>query len=457
MLQSCHLYAASLWLVSVLLLIACNVLPVFAATPVPAMQEPTGTQPLAEPAAQPARGTIAGRYTLAPTPLSAVQPNIKNDRQFMLGSIGSDIWHAPYDAANRFWMITDRGPNDEIKVDGKKRRTFPVPDYTPAILQVQAGGAGLKILKFIPIVDAAGTPVTGLPNLKKHDDKPYAFDGKTELERNPSGLDPEALVHTVKGDFWVAEEYGPSLVHVAANGTVLKRFVPQGLDYAGAQYPIANTLPAIFAIREDNRGFEGLALGPDEKTLYIALQSPLSNPNKDTGKASRNTRILVFDIPSEQVTAEYVYQFEPFGSFDSSARDQNDMKLSGLEMLDADNLLAVERTNEVAKIYAVDLGQGATNILGSRWDDPGKSPSLEATNDLAAAGIIPLAKRLVVDLTQTPGVPAKIEGVALLAAKSIAIANDNDFNIGPYDSDGNTTGTGEPDVVMTIRLDRPIE
>ena len=450
-----NLYTVSLWLVTTLLLLECSTIPLSAVTPAPATQEPAASQLPAT--AQPARGTITARYTLPPTPLSAVEPNIQNDRKFLLGSIGSDIWHAPYDAANRFWLITDRGPNDEVKVGGKKRRTFPVPDYTPAILQVQANGAELTILKFIPIVYAAEAPVTGLPNLKKRDDKPYAFDGKTELERNPSGLDPEALVRTVKGDFWVAEEYGPSLVHVAASGTVLKRFVPQGLDYSGAHYPIADTLPASLAVRDDNRGFEGMALSPDEKTLYVALQSPLSNPDKDTGKASRNTRMLAFDIPSEQVVAQYVYQFEPFGAFDRSAKDQNDMKLSGLAMLSAHTLLAVERTNKVAKIYAVDLDQGATNILGSRWDDFATSPSLEATDDLAAAGVFPLAKRLVVDLSQMPGVLDKIEGVALLTARRIAIVNDNDFNIGAFDNDGNTTGAGDPNAVVTISLDRPLK
>lgn len=452
-----YLYAVSLWLAGVSILIGSSVIPVFAAMSVPAGHDVHHPQPLAEPTAQPAHGTIDGRYLLPPVPLSAVEPNIRNDREFMLGSIGSDIWHAPYEAADRFWLITDRGPNDQVKVDGKKRRAFPVPDYTPAILQVQAKGAGLNILKFLPIVDARGAPVTGLSNLKKHDDKPFTFDGKTPLARNPSGLDPEALVRTLKGDFWVAEEYGPSLVHVAADGSVIKRFVPQGLDYTGAQYRVANVLPAIFAMREDNRGFEGMTLSPDEKTLYIALQSPLSNPNNDTGQASRNTRILVFDIPSEQVTAEYVYQFEPFGTFDPSARDQNDMKLSGLEMLDAGTLLAVERTNEAAKIYAVQLDQGATNVLGSRWDDTEKSPSLEAVSELAAVGITPLAKRLVVDLTQTPGTPSKIEGVALLTARRIAVANDNDFNIGAYDGEGNTIGTGDPNMVITIALDRPLK
>ena len=72
------------------------------------------------------------------------------------------------------------------------------------------------------------------------------------------------------------------------------------------------------------------------------------------------------------------------------------------------------------------------------------------------AGITPLAKRLVVDLTQISGAPGKIEGIALLTAGRIAIANDNDFNIGPYDSEGNTTGTGDPNMVMTVALDRPL-
>lgn len=413
--------------------------------------------PAPAPTAPPAKATVIGTYTLPPTPLSAVEPHIQNDRKFMLGSIGSDIWHGKYDAANRFWLITDRGPNDEIKVDDKKHRTFPVPDYTPAILQVQTGAGAMKILRFIPIVDPNGVPVTGLSNLKKHDDKPYGFDGKTELERNPNGLDPEALVRTGQGDFWVTEEYGPSLVHIAADGKVIQRYVPHGLNYENATYPVADTLPSIFGWRNDNRGFEGLTLSPDGKTLYIALQSALNNPNSDAGNNSRNTRILVFDIPSATVTAEYVYRFEPWAEFDPSAKEPNDMKLSALAMLNANTLIVQERTDEVTKFYAVDLNQAATNILGTPWDDPAQSPSLENTPDLAAAGITPLAKRLVVDLSQTPGVPGKVEGIALLGPKRIAVANDNDFNIGPYDSEGNTVGAGEANLLVVLTLDKPLK
>jgi hypothetical protein len=61
-------------------------------------------------------------------------------------------------------------------------------------------------------------------------------------------------------------------------------------------------------------------LSSDEKTLYAVLQSPLLNPDKKTGDASRNTRLIVFDIQSEKVTAEYAYQFEVAKQFDPNPK-----------------------------------------------------------------------------------------------------------------------------------------
>ena len=72
-------------------------------------------------------------------------------------------------------------------------------------------------------------------------------------------------------------------------------------------------------------------------------------------------------------------------------------------------------------------------------------------------GVTPLPKRLAVDFSQTAGVPRKIEGVALLNSRRLAVANDNDFNIGPYDKDGNTIGTGEANVVAVVTLDKSIK
>lgn len=94
-----------------------------------------------------------------------------------------------------------------------------------------------------------------------------------------------------------------------AEGKVIRRFVPEGLAYDATTYETVASLPAILASRRGNRGFEGVGLTPDESTLFAAVQSPLNNPDADTGRASRNARIIAFDVATETVIGEYVYQF----------------------------------------------------------------------------------------------------------------------------------------------------
>ncbi|WP_327044931.1 esterase-like activity of phytase family protein [Microbispora sp. NBC_01189] len=151
--------------------------------------------------------------------------------------------------------------------------------------------------------------MTGLSNQAGHDETPYTWDGRTVLPFSPSGLDVEDLVRTRDGDFWLVDEYGPSLVRVSGNGRVLERHVPAGLGLTGADYPVKETLPAILASRQQNRGFEGLAISSDQRTLYLAVQSPLANPDKKAAKKSRTGRILTFDLRRRKVTGEYPYRF----------------------------------------------------------------------------------------------------------------------------------------------------
>ena len=75
-------------------------------------------------------------------------------------------------------MLTDRGPNGQIKVDGTNRRTFWVPEFTPMILRVKTEGKTIRILETIPIVGQSGKPVTGLPNLKDVDETPYEYSAR---------------------------------------------------------------------------------------------------------------------------------------------------------------------------------------------------------------------------------------------------------------------------------------
>jgi hypothetical protein len=406
---------------------------------------------------------VIASFTLPDTPLkpfqTAVIPgSIVNDRKVLLGSVGSDLWHGPTDARDEFWMLTDRGPNGQIKVDGRNRRTFWVPDFIPMILRVKTEGKTIRILETVAIVGQSGKPVTGLPNLKDVDETPYDYAGRNMLPFNPSGLDTEGLVRTAAGDFWIAEEYSPSLLHVDRTGKVLKRYIPAGLKLEGTDYPVAAVLPAIYTKRKINRGFEGLALSKDQRTLYAVLQSPLLNPDKKTGERSRNTRLIVFDIPSEEVISEYIYRFDVAKDFDPNHKiSPDDMKLSGLAFVNQTSLLVLERTDAVAKLYSVDLTK-ATNILHSKWDDPKTVPSLEALVDPATINLNVLPKSLVIDLSSLEGMPEKIEGVALVDATTIAISNDNDFDSeeSQYDAQGNNIGKGKTSQILSISLAKPL-
>ena len=133
--------------------------------------------------------------------------------------------------------------------------------------------------------------------------------------------------------------------------------------------------------------------------------------------------------------------------------------------MDEHRFLVLERTDAVAKIYKVDV-RHATNILGSKWDLFATSPSLESlaqfvpassTDTLASNNVQVLQKELVLDLSSLgAAIPQKIEGIAVLDGKTIAVSNDNDFQVGAP-----TCGTNAPTGVMSkliiIKLDKPIK
>jgi hypothetical protein len=410
-----------------------------------------------------AQGQIKAIYKFPELPIKEFQnrlipASVTNDRKVLLGSVGSDLWHGPNDAAGEFWMTTDRGPNGQVRVDGKNRRTFWVPEFNPTILRVKTEGDSIKILQAIPIVGQSGKPVTGMPNLNGIDETPYDYTAKKEFGFNVNGLDTEGLVRTKSGEFWLVDEYSPSLLRVDSGGKIVKRFVPAGFNLPGTDYPVVASLPAVLGKRKINRGFEGLAMSADEKTLYVILQSPLGIPDRKTGEDSRNTRVFLFDREAERVTAEYVYRFDEATDFDPRPRmNRDEMKLSAVVYLNPTTLLILERTDWVAKLYTVDLTQ-ATNILNSKWDMPETTPSLESMEDLPKADIRALPKSLVLDLSRFKDMPEKIEGVAVIDRNTIAIANDNDFDSeeSKYDEEGNNVGKGKRSHIFVIGLEKPL-
>lgn len=383
-------------------------------------------------------------------PLGTVQTGLKELK--LSRGIGSALFHMKGDPDNVFYSVTDRGPNidcseaqeligadfDRMCAGDEKAKIFPQPGFTPSIQRVELGVDGkFTIKERINLSDANGKPITGLPNPLKGAKTEHAYDkdGKP-VDFDPNGLDTEGLVRMSDGSFWLSDEYAPSLVHVAADGKIIQRLVPQGLegDFAAATYKVSGTLPAILARRQLNRGMEGVAISPDEKFLYGLMQNPLANPDADAYKKANSTRILKVDAATGMPVGEFVYQLDAHTTFkaDKKAEKQSDVRLSEITAVGQDKLIILERISKTTKLHLIDLASG-TDILGTAWDDARTSPSLEQA-DLAASGVKPLVKTLWFDSSDHEGIPTKIEGVAIIAPDILVIVNDDDFGI-----DGSST------------------
>ena len=105
-------------------------------------------------------------------------------------------------------------------------------------------------------------------------------------------LDPESFVRAPDGTFWVGEEFGPFLIHIATDGRVLAPPV-QISAVRSPQNPFLKISPrqrAEAPTLATSRGFEGLAISPDGATLYALLEGAV------TGDDPRDLRLYIYDI-----------------------------------------------------------------------------------------------------------------------------------------------------------------
>lgn len=369
-----------------------------------------------------------------------------------LGGI-SDLWldHAGGDAAGhlRAWLVTDRGPNGTVKVDGREHRTLVSPSFTPRILELvidwdphDPRSFAARVVETTSLVDRDGEPLSGRPNGLPRD--PHMLDpsGSQTIAADPDGVDTEGLVRTRAGGFWLAEEYRPSLVVADADGTTRRRFVPRGTNLAGAGMDVVDSLPEVYADRRDNRGFEALAIVPDQSRLFALLQSPAERPDRATSEQAGNVRLLAFDPEAGRPTAEHLYRLgDPSAGDDPKGRRTlKDGKLCAMAAVSPSSLVVLEQADGgVARLYLADVS-GSTDTLTRTT--AGDDPPLESLLDLAAADIRPAEKTLLADLgpildgmrTQAGLIgddagPLKIEGLAVLGSRHVLLVNDDDFGV----------------------------
>ena len=376
-------------------------------------------------------------------PLEVNQTALMSDINFPLGTakfsngfelnatwgIGSAAAHRAGDDNATFYTMTDRGVNVKCKDDEEiiginiceEGKIFPFASFTPTIIKYEIADGNVTVKKVIPFKGKSGKVLSGISNpLSNFSEIAYDINGD-EIAYDPNGFDTEALSVLKDGSFWIAEEYASSIAHLDANGTVLERLVPAGLegDLADADYEVKGILPAIIAKRHANRGIESIAVSPDEDYLYFIMQSPLDNPSY---KTTANVRLYKMNLSDYSDIEEFMYVMDKPETFvkdnESKARVQKNVKISEMITLDDNTLMILERIDATTKFYKVDISLAVS-----------VPANLSDTLETNSTGITPLGKTKIFDTDLETGYPNKVEGIADLGDGKFLTVNDNDFGI----------------------------
>jgi len=315
----------------------------------------------------------------------------------------------------RVFAVTDRGPNlhVSIAVDDyglahlaplkaiKDAKVLPLPDAGPEIAELAISGGEVRLVKRLALRVAGGTRLSAksLPGTEM--EEVYGIDG-VRLSPSVLGADTEAGAAMPDGGFGVAEEDGPSLLKVSAEGVVSERWVAKGAEDAlGGDLRVRGVLPARVAKRRLNRGFEALCASGDGAVLYVGMQSGLE------GEETHTTPVWKLDAKTGEVLAEWAYPFDAPETFLRDAERRKvgwkDLKVCEFAWASDDRLIVLERIAHSAKIYLVDFGRPEKRLLVSSDDHRGIGPD--------------------------------IEGMALISPRELVICSDNDFGV-----EGEATG-----------------
>ena len=393
-------------------------------------------------------------------------------QQIFLGGF-SGLAFEGRDASGRLQFIThtDRGPNGEptnlLRDVPGSERPFALPSFQPQLTRFTLDPATrtFTLTETIGLKATDNRPLTGLPNVQAGvsgaaytDEVPVDLFGN-RLPNDPVGIDSEGIVVAPDGSFWMVDEYRPAIYQFDRTGKLLNRFIPQGTA-AAAQQPAGTfgteVLPAVYGSRRGNRGFEAVAL--DGNKLYAFIQSAIDNPDTTgdtTSRGSRNLRIVQFDVATREVTAEYLYILDDI----TRSGDGRTDKIGDAVAIGGGRFAVIERddltdSSSNKLIYQIDLA-GATNInspANLRRLPTGKTIEQLTYAELKAAGIEPVAKRLLVNAAEAGYVGVdKPEGLARIDANTLAILNDNDFGLAADTLPGNGTVPLETEVTP-VRL-----
>lgn len=170
-----------------------------------------------------------------------------------------------------------------------------------------------------------------------------ANEGTEKRYLTGADFDPESI-QPIGDKIWIAEEFGPYLIRVDANGKVEAVFETlidgkpaRSPDHFAVTTPAAPNLPVAFNVRR-SKGYEGMAQSPDGRFLYPLLEGPLWNAETKGNEeldGKEVLRILEFDVQNEKWTGRS--WFFPL--------EQKGLAIGDFNMIDSTTALIIERDN----------------------------------------------------------------------------------------------------------------
>ena len=245
-----------------------------------------------------------------------------------------------------------------------------------------------------------------------------------------SDFDIESFRQAHDGTYWFGDEFGPFLLHTDASGRVLEAPFP----LPGVQSPDNPFLGTATPNLPRSRGFEGMAITPNGKTLYAMLEGALT-----TDADQQRLLIHEFDLRRKAYTGrQWAYRLE--------APSASGQAIGDLTAVTNRDFLVIER----------DGGQGPTALF--------KKVYLVSLDEVDASGF--LVKREVADLLNIADPDdvggtgtgvftfpfVTIESVIPLSRTRIGVLNDNNYP----GSSGRTPGQPDDNEFIVIRLDEPL-
>jgi len=307
--------------------------------------------------------------------------------------------------ANRYYALSDRGAGDGAASFPCRFHSIDLT-FNPASKTLEFNLVGTSLLR-----DSQSRSLTGsLLQLKSWKDP----------SRCPS-YDPEGIrvVSSANGtsSVIISDEYGPFIDIFSLEGMMLKSIpIPSTFTLSDRKDPPFQV--GTFT----NRGLEGIAVTPTNKTIVGAMQGPLVQDGRiENNKCFGTwTRWLVID-PTTSATKQLAYPLVDESTGVSEVLSIDEKKFLVLER---DSLMGEQA--KIKRIYLADTSQ-ATDISNAQ--------SLKSGLPVGQLGI---EKSLLIDLLDPrfgfngPNAPEKPEGIAWGPAlpdgrKLLIVCFDNDF------------------------------